>query len=112
MWEATRPDRRVVTIDGMRITVVRRDANHYDATFFGVMVVRNAVELKEKQIRAIELVSGCKVIESEYMADTVILNTRVKCNAPNHAMQPTALESLRCPESKANRHTQLTGAEG
>jgi hypothetical protein len=82
LWQATRTDRHVVTVDDMRITVVRRDPDRYDATYFGISLVNNMLDIKDRQIRAVKLVSGCTVVSSEYMPGTVVLNTRVSCTPP------------------------------
>jgi hypothetical protein len=78
----TRPDRRVVTIDGTPITVVQRNADHWDAVFMGVAIIHEILTLKEKEIAAVEQVTGCKVVACEFMPDSVILNTRVDCLRP------------------------------
>jgi hypothetical protein len=40
------------------------------------------LELKEKEIRAVEELTGCKVVDSEFEPGTAILNTRVECRKP------------------------------
>ena len=79
----------VVTIDDMRFRVAKRDATHYDAWFTNVIMVNPKVlEIKEKEIRAVESVSGCKVVESEFVPTTFVLNTRVECREPKRGDTP------------------------
>ncbi|QHA85533.1 hypothetical protein [Serratia rhizosphaerae] len=75
----TDPSRKDVTIGNYEIHVITTGNNRYEA-FGGESVGFDAIALKKAQISAIEQVSGCKVVDSEY-SNTFIrtLQAETKC---------------------------------
>ncbi|MGK0685194.1 hypothetical protein ACSFC0_07370 [Serratia marcescens] len=76
MDDKTRKD---VIVDGYEIHVINPNANSYEA-FGGESIGYDAIKLKKAQVTAIERVSGCKVIDSEYSSTFVrTLHAEVDC---------------------------------
>lgn len=75
----TDPSRKDVTVGNYKIHVITTGNNRYEA-FGGESVGFDAIALKKAQISAIEQVSGCKVVDSEY-SNTFIrtLQAETKC---------------------------------
>lgn len=80
-WYFGHPDRKIVTVDGVDVSVVPRRANEFDAFGGEEGTATNTARLKARQIRAIEEVSGCKVTAAEYMNGgyMVLLQAVVAC---------------------------------
>lgn len=77
--KASNPSREKITIDGFDISVIKDDDTTYQA-FGGESFDYNAVKLKLAQIKAIEKISGCTVVDSEYSNTFVrTLHAIVKC---------------------------------
>lgn len=74
------PSRKVVNVDGYEINVISHvDSDSYEA-FGGESFGYDALKLKRAQVSAIENVSGCKVVGSEYSNTFVrTLHAQVKC---------------------------------
>ena len=73
------PNKKTIEIDGKSISVVPHGENKFDAWGGGDGISTNMPEMKARQIRAIELVSGCKVTAAEYLTGTPMLQTLVSC---------------------------------
>jgi len=73
------PERRTITVDGSSISVVPRSPGQYDA-FGGDDGSDNTTSaLKARHIRAVEMLTRCKVSTAEYIPSTSILQTQVTC---------------------------------
>lgn len=79
-WYATHPEKQTVVIDGTEIYVVPRTATQFDAWGGDDGVKTNAVVMKARQVRAIEIASKCKVTAAEYLAGGVRLQAVVACS--------------------------------
>ena len=79
-WYASHPDKKVVTVDGYSISVVPRGPGKYDALGGDEGTKTSTPVLKARQIRAVEMVSKCKVSAAEFMPSTWILQTVVTCS--------------------------------
>jgi len=80
VWYLGHPERKIVTVDGLEISVVPRRTNEFDAFGGGEGTGTNAARLNARQVRAIEEVSRCKVRASEYMPGTWTLQAVVTCS--------------------------------
>ena len=78
-WYASHPDKQKVVINDREWSVVPRGNNQYDVISFGAFFIRNQIQMKHDQIKAVELVTKCKVIEADQVNDSVVLQTIVKC---------------------------------
>jgi hypothetical protein len=71
--------RKDVRVDGYEIHVINPEKNQYEA-FGGESIGFDAIKLKKAQLVAIEKVSGCKVVDSEYSSSFVrTLHAEVDC---------------------------------
>lgn len=80
VWYANHPQRQIVQIDGFDINVVPRGPNQYDVLGGFEGIKTNMAALKARHIRAVELVTRCKVIGAEFIAGTDISQTVVNCS--------------------------------
>lgn len=79
-WYETHPQKQVVEVNSLKWIVVPREGeNRYDVLRNGLTVWDDAIQKKKDQIHAVEVATGCKVIESEYIPSTFILQTHVEC---------------------------------
>ncbi len=78
-WYENNPDRKKVTVNDREWSVVPRGGNQYDVISFGAFVVNNQIQMKHDQIKAVELITKCKVTEADYINDATILQTVVNC---------------------------------
>lgn len=78
-WYYMHPDKQVVVIDDREINVVPRGDNKYDAWGGDEGVDNNMIVLKQRQIKAIEQVSKCKVAQAEYQPSSYLLQSVVVC---------------------------------
>ena len=79
VWYSAHPQKKTVQIEGTTLYVVPRDSNHFDVWGGDTGTKTSAVDMKERQIKAVEQVTGCTVKGAEYMAGTPLLQTKVKC---------------------------------
>lgn len=78
-WYLTHPKRQSVEIDGKTIQVIPREGNRWDA-FANIETGTSSVfEMRDRNIRAIETVSKCQVVESSFLPNSAIFQARVKC---------------------------------
>lgn len=80
-WYVNHPERKDVIIDGSEVSVIPHGVNKFDA-WGGAdgMLDSNAATMKKRQIAGIEKITGCKVIEAEWMPGTHTLQTEVNCS--------------------------------
>lgn len=77
--KASDASRQKISVGGYDISVIKDSESTYQA-FGGESFDYNAVKLKQAQIKAIEIVSGCSVTDSEYSNTFVrTLHAQVKC---------------------------------
>lgn len=80
VWYASHPDKKVVTVDGYNINIVPRGVDKYDAWGGDEGSDTSTPLLKARQIRAVEMVSKCKVAAAELIPSSWILQTVVTCS--------------------------------
>ena len=80
VWYATHPEKTIVAVDGYDVSVVPRGAGKYDALGGDEGPATSTPILKARQIRAVEMVSRCKVSAAEFIPSTWVLQTVVACN--------------------------------
>ncbi len=79
-WYETHPQKKTVEVNSLKWIVVPREGeNRYDVLRNGLTVWDDAFQKKKDQIRAVEIATGCKVTESEYLPSTFVLQTIVEC---------------------------------
>lgn len=78
-WYYSHPQRKIVTIEDREISVVPRGKNEYDALDGADGLATSIPKLKQRQIKAVEKSTGCKVKSAEYMPGTYVLQTLVDC---------------------------------
>ena len=79
VWDATRPNKQTVSVDGYSISVVPRGANKFDAFGGDDGMQTSTPLLKARQTQAVEIVSKCKVTVAEFVPSTCLLQTVVQC---------------------------------
>lgn len=80
VWYVTHPDKKTIAIDGEEFYVVPRGSNQFDVWGGAASTNINMSLKKRLQIKAVEEVSGCKVIGAEYLPGSAMLQTEVSCN--------------------------------
>ena len=79
-WYAAHPDKQTVAVDGFPVNVVPHGPGKFDAWGGDEGSSTSTPQLKARQVRAVEIVSKCKVTAAEFIPSTWILQTVVSCS--------------------------------
>ena len=78
-WYYNHPTRKIVKIDGHDINVIYRGNKHYDAWESDFGIITNVLPIKQRNVKAIELLTGCKVVDAEMIGDSLFTQATVEC---------------------------------
>ncbi len=78
-WYLSNPDRKIIELDGYEVSVLPRGDNKYDAFYAGLVNMDGAIEHRKRQIKAVELATGCRVTDQQYLPGTAIMQAEVAC---------------------------------
>ena len=79
-WYGEKPEKRVVTVNSFKWTVEPIDKkNRYDVYSDSLTISADVEKRQADQIKAVELVTGCKVKNAGLVTGTFRLRTKVRC---------------------------------
>ena len=77
---ANNPKHLETKINGITYYAVEQEPSHYNVSNSNAMFETNFLAMKHAQMNALEIMTGCKVIDADYVPGTVdIMQAQVDC---------------------------------